>query len=125
MNNWMPQTSKNLLSNNRVNRVPPKLLLFLKSQLQMGSHSNVFCLGSPRWGCQWRAHWLAGRQSSARAPPWGPSGTRTPLSPTLQPLRSRLPSFPGLALAPGGGSVFCHLILPGSELWYRRKNVFS
>lgn len=52
MNNWMPQTSKNLILNNRVNHVPPspKLLLFLKAQLQMGSHSHVFsCLGSP--GC--------------------------------------------------------------------------
>lgn len=62
-----------------------------------------------------------------QGPSLGPvgGGTCTPLSPTLQPLRSHLPSFPGLALAPGGGSVFCHLILLGSELWYRRKNVFS
>lgn len=31
MNNWMPQTSKNLILNNRVNHVPPKALLFLES----------------------------------------------------------------------------------------------
>ena len=35
---------------------------------------------------------------------------------------SSLLSWPGLG--PGGGSVIDHLILPGSELWYRRKNVF-
>ena len=83
MNNWMPQTSKNLISNNRVNRVPPKLLLFLKSQLQTGSHSNAFSLGSPCWECPWRAHWPAGRQSSARAPPQGLLGSLDPSQPHL------------------------------------------
>lgn len=36
MNNCMPQTSKNLILNNLVNRVPPKLLLFLKSPAANG-----------------------------------------------------------------------------------------
>lgn len=35
MNNWMPQTSQNLIANNRVNRVPPKLL-FLRNPAATG-----------------------------------------------------------------------------------------
>lgn len=35
MNNWMPQTSQNLILNNRVNLVPTKLL-FLKSSAAKG-----------------------------------------------------------------------------------------
>lgn len=96
----------------------------------MGSHRDVFsCLGSPPcWerppteGDRTTRCTLAwGRQSSARAPPWGVSEGLHPSQPHPVDPSSLLA---WLGLGPGGGSVIDHLILPGSELQYRRKNVF-
>ena len=95
----------------------------------MGSHSDVFSARAPLLagsaflprvtGRRCTLAW--GKPRSARAPPWGVSEGLDPSQPhPVDP--SPLLSWPGLG--PGGENIIDHLILPGSELRYGRKNVF-
>lgn len=72
MNNWMPQTSQNLILNNRVNRFPPKAFVFEKPSCEWVamaiSSAWAPLAGSTSWGPEGKL--AAGRQSSARPPAW-------------------------------------------------------
>lgn len=132
MNNWMPQTSRNLILNNRVNCVPPKLLLFLKSPAANGAAPAMPSAWAPLLAGSARrrdradgATWSQGKTGLCQGPSLGLSEGLDPwlhraAPPPAAPFSPLFLAWPRAVQAVGVSSA---TYPSGAGLRYRRRKV--